>query len=249
MADYVFTWDASDYDWSRGLTEAEVRQSALDGIGGYTHKITEGTKFIHKNAGRFLRAAGSAKWYGLYIVPRTPGNGGHGNIAQQVDYALAESDRQYPEWRTNGRFFWQVDLEHWGYDNVNPVYGIEMANRLAGTGKRVTLYAPKWAYGDSIPANPYPMWSSDYGANNAATWQSLWSQRQGSQTGFNAYSGKVPLIWQFGSKAVIGGQATCDINVFRGTMADFGAQIVGFTSAPPAPAPSTLDILNVRYLG
>lgn len=243
MADvYTFGWDASDYDWDRGLTDNEVKQAALDGIGFFTHKITEGTSVVHRNAGRFLRAAQSAggnKYVGFYVVPRT------GNIEQQVAHALAEADRQYPEWRTHTRFFWQVDLEHWGYDNVAPSYGIEMANRLAATGKKVTLYAPKWAYGDTIPSNPYPLWSSNYGSNNADHWWTLWDQRKAGMAGFAPYSGKVPLIWQFGSKAHIGGQSTCDINVFKGSMEDFGKQIVGYNppvTVPPVSPPTTPEV-------
>lgn len=237
--EYTFGWDASDFDWDRGLTDQRVQQAAIDGIYFFTHKITEGTTTTHKNAGRFLKnakAKGGGKATGFYVVTRTPGNGGNGSIADQVAYAIAAADKQHWEWHTDPKFFWQVDLEHWGYDDVAPIHAIAMANALSLTGKKVVIYAPKWAYENTIPANPYPLWSSNYSNSGAPRpFRQQWADSVASGAGFQPYSGKTPLIWQYSSDAVISGQPTTDANSFKGSTADFDRVILGISSTTPPP--------------
>lgn len=235
----LYGWDASDFDHDRGMRAAHIQRAASEGIRFFTHKITEGTRVIHVYAGEKLTAAVSAgiPFVGAYVVPRTPGNNGHGSIAAQADYAIAQLGRQWPGWKSFAGFFWQIDTEKWGYDNVSPVYGEQLAVELERkTGKKAVHYAPKWAYGNTIPNPARPLWSSNYGPNSAKNFKTLYVERGGdSGAGWEAYSGRVPKIWQYGSKAIIGGQSTCDANAFRGTITDFAKMIGAPVTVPTTP--------------
>lgn len=220
----IFGWDASDFDLSRGGMNYRAAYDA--GIRFFTYKGTEGTQFKHKTGPAIAGAkAAGIPFYGSYVVPRTPGNNGHGTVDQQANYFLYHLDGNCPGWRTDPRFFLQVDLEHWGYDNVSPETGIAMCKALkAKTGKFVILYAPKWAYGNSIPLG-FPLWSSDYGNNPAVDFKSAYPGDSGS--GWQTYSGQTPKIWQYGSRTIIGTQPGCDANAFRGSVDDFAKMLGG----------------------
>jgi hypothetical protein len=161
---------------------------------------------------------------GLYIVPRTPGP----SIEAQVNFAIAEADRQFPQWRTLPGYFWQVDLEHWSYDKVAPQHGVTMAALLrAKTGKPTILYAPRWAYGNTIGGSDL-LWASSYGSNPDLPFREAYERAGGnSHPGWAAYSGRVPTILQYGARTTIGGQGICDANAFRGTVAELAALVTG----------------------
>lgn len=211
----VFGWDASDYDWSRGPMDYAAAHA--DGIVFATHKATEGTRTKHLRYGEALRRARDAgiPVLGAYCVVRTPGVGGHGSVSAQVDYLLSHADRQTPWWRDHPHWMWQVDLEHWEYDKVRPEHGVRMCEILAGTGKRTVLYAPKWAYGDSIGGS-WPLWASNYGENPAAHYRQAYPGDDSSR--WVSYSKRTPSILQYGSQTIIGSQRICDANAWRGTL-------------------------------
>jgi hypothetical protein len=242
----IFGWDASDYDHARGMTLATVDRARDEGIRFFTHKLTEGTRFVH-TAGRYLRRAADCgiPFVGPYVVPRTPGNGGNGSIREQADYFLAALGDQWPEWRSFPGFFLQIDTEKWSaggsvYDAVAPRYGVELAEILRRRTGRQALgstvhYAPRWAYGDSI-TGAEPLWASHYGENRPGGFRELYQAAGGDRhPGWAKYSGRTPAILQYGSRAVIGGQHTCDANAFRGTEADFAGMIGA--GARPATGP------------
>lgn len=235
----LYGWDCSDYDVDRGLTEAEVKASYKLGIRFFTFKGCETAPskvFYHTNYGRMMNAAKAAgiPFLGMYIVPRTPGV----SIAKQVDNAIAYANKQTPWWKTFNGWFWQVDLEHWEYDKVAAKHGVEMAKLLEQkTGKKVVLYAPKWAYGNTVGGS-YPLWASDYGSNTATEFKQLYKNRVGDKgSGWTKYSNRTPMIWQYGSRAKIGTQSTCDANAFRGSEADFAKMIGMKVVVPPVVTP------------
>jgi hypothetical protein len=216
----LFGWDASDFDHARGMRASHIQAAASEGIRFFTHKITEGTHVTHQQCGAKLAAARDSgiPYLGAYIVVRTSPT-----IAAQVDYALAALDRQAPWWRTWPGWFWQVDLEKWSYDQVAAARGPAMCAELERRGRhRALLYAPRWAYGDSILGTD-PLWASDYGSNAIGTFRSLYPGD--ASTRWRAYSGRTPVVLQYGSRATIGGQQTCDANAFRGSLTDFATLI------------------------
>jgi hypothetical protein len=205
----------------------DVGAAVRDGIVFFTHKATEGTRIQHVHYGEALNRARAAgvPCLGAYMIPRTPGNNGHGPIAQQVSYFLAYLNAQTPWWRSTPQFFIQVDTEHWGYDDVAPQYGVEACALLRGqTGKWVIHYAPRWAYGDTIPGND-PLWASSYGTNPAVPYRQAYPGDNSS--GWTPYSGRVPTFLQYGSRLTIGSQSGCDANAFRGTLDQLRVLIIG----------------------
>jgi hypothetical protein len=228
----IFGWDASDYDWGRG--PMDLGAAVRDGISFLTAKATEGTSVQHVHYGEAInRAVGAGMpFVGAYMVPRTPGNNGHGPIQDQVNYFLAYLDQQTPWWRSTREFFLQVDLEHWGYDDVAPQYGVQACELLRSqTGKWVVHYAPRWAYGDTIGGD-HPLWASAYGSNPALPYRQAYPGDASS--GWQAYSGRTPTFLQYGSQLTIGSQPGCDANAYRGSLDELRALITGGNMAGEA---------------
>lgn len=224
----IFGWDASDYDHSRGLRPAHIAAAVAEGIAFFVHKATEQTaSAVHRHRG-FATAVGAARdagipFLGAYVVART-GVPGEVQAATAVSFVTSEA----PFLDAHPGFFWQVDLEHWEYDKVDAAVGEGLASALeAATGRRAVLYAPRWSYGDGIPGTR-PLWNSDYrGSGAPAPFREQWARvlACAANEGFAPMSGRIPRILQYASDATIGGQPTCDANVFPGTVADFGAMI------------------------
>lgn len=213
----VFGWDCSDYDTARGRIDPVAAKA--DGISFLTHKATElsaNSRIRHKNYGDVLTRSRDAgiEFLGAYVVPRSSAT-----IQAQVDYFLAYVDEATPWWRTFPGWFFQVDTEKWGYDNVSPSIGAAMCTEIKNrTGKVVAHYAPKWAYGNTVPGDD-PLWASNYGTNPAIRYQLAYPGD--ASTRWASYSGRVPTFLQFGSQTIIGGHNTCDANAFRGTIDEF----------------------------
>lgn len=206
-----FGWDASNHDWGRG--PMDLNAAVADGITYFTHKATEGGNYRDPYVGEAMRRARASglKWYGTYFVPRS--NTGI-SMAGQVDHYLKWLDSEVSGWRTDPRFrVHQVDTEHWGIDKVPASYGVEACALLAkfGGGKQIVHYAPQWSYGNGI-AGQEMLWASNYGTNPAVGWREAY---RGDGAWPSVYSGRLPAIWQFGSKVRIGTQNTCDINAIK----------------------------------
>lgn len=240
--------DASDFDWSRG--PMDLAAAVRDGIVFFTHKASEGTRVQHARYGEAMARAQSAvvPFMGAYVVPRTPGNNGHGTVRAQVNYFLSYLDRHTPWWRGMREFFLQVDLEHWGYDDVPPWVGVEMCRILrAETGKWVVLYAPRWAYGDSIPNDGTPLWASAYGRNPAVPYRQAYPGDGSS--GWAPYSGRTPTFLQYGSRLRIGSQPGCDANAYRGSLDQLRALVTGNTTTMEVPDVQLSDLMTSSRSG
>jgi hypothetical protein len=217
-----------------------------DGISFFTHKATEGTTTRHVHYGEAIRRARAAgvPVVGAYGIPRTPGNGGNGSVSAQVDYFLSYLAAAPPV------DFIQCDLEHWSgpsgvYDAVAPAIGATWCTLAAQrSGKTVVLYAPKWAYGGSLPAGP-ALWASDYGTNPAGWYRTLYPGD--SSTRWGAYSGRTPQILQYGSACRIGTQPGCDANAYRGTLQQLQALVGIRVDAETETAMQT--VVLVRLIG
>jgi hypothetical protein len=215
----IFGWDASDFDWDRGPMDLGAARAA--GIDFFTHKATEGTGTRHRHYGEALERARGAgvPFLGAYHVVRSTSS-----VAAQVDFCLGYVDAKTPWWRKHPGWFFQCDLEHWPQDKVPPSVGVQWCERMeARTGRRVLLYAPRWAYSDTIGGQA-PLWASNY-VSGKAGFRELYPDDTSNR--WQAYSGRTPVILQYSSSATIGRQPTCDANAFRGTVADFGRLIGG----------------------
>lgn len=205
-----FGWDGSHYD---GLLSTAILARAKDeGIAFFTHKVGEGTSYDDPNDLTALAAARNAgiECIGGYYVVRT------GAVDPQVDNCLALADRDEPWWRDWPHWAWQVDLERWPYDNVAAATGVAFAKRLRDRSRKpVLLYASKGQYGDELTGWNGPLWNANYTSRAASGFKAMYPGDGGA--GWAAYSGQIPVLWQFTSSATIAGLTTCDANAFRGS--------------------------------
>lgn len=226
----IFGWDCSDYDHQRGMRAQHIQAAKLEGIEFFVHKATEQTTtnvYRHKAFGEKVAAARDAgiPFLGAYVVVRT------GVPEAQQAATAVQFVRDHAPFLLDApdgfrSFFWQVDLEHWDYDKVDAVLGERLADELeAATGHRALIYAPRWAYKDTVPGTR-PLWNSDYrGSGAPGPFREQWQRVHTSATnqGFEPMSGRIPHVLQYASDSIIGGQPTSDANVFRGSTEEFAA--------------------------
>lgn len=220
----LFGWDASDYDWQRG--PMDLAAAARDGISFFTHKATEGGSTRHRYYGEALRRARDAgiPVLGAYHVVRSSPS-----PQAQADFFLSYLDSQTPWWREWPCFFLQVDLEKWPYDAVPASAGEAFAD-IAGraAGRPAVIYASRGQYGDQLNGTSHELWNANYGSNIEDHFRDVYAARGAdSGAGWAAYSGRVPMFWQYGSRTTIGTQTICDANAFRGTLPELIARLNG----------------------
>jgi GH25 family lysozyme M1 (1,4-beta-N-acetylmuramidase) len=220
----IFGWDASDFDWGRG--PMDVAAAAAAGISWFTHKATERTDITHAHYGEAMRRARDAgiPILGAYHVVRSPRN-----AAAEVDFCLNYVTAQTPWWRDHPGWFWQVDLETWPYDPVPAGEGEDFADVIeARTGRRAVIYASKGQYGDQLAGTSHELWNANYGTDAAGDFRTVYAGRGGDAgAGWVRYSGRMPIFWQYSSRATIGRQPTCDANAYRGSLDQLRALITG----------------------
>lgn len=204
----LFGRDMSDFDTNENLS----------GLSFLTHKATEGTSIKHAKLPSRLVAGRNAgiSVLGAYHVVRTPGNGGHGSVAAQVAYYLADLDARVPWWRSWPYWMHQIDLEIWPYDAVSAATGRAFALALirADPGRCILTYASRGMYGGTLAAWPTALWNASYGNNTGAYPGDGWA------SGWSPYSGQTPVLLQYCSKPY-------DMNAFRGTLSELKALIGG----------------------
>lgn len=214
----VFGWDMSHYD------AADPKTAPSEGYEFITHKA--GGDALDAELGAwwsYVRGYGQDVLLGAYWVLYP------GNPVARADAFLARLDSVCPGWRDRDSFILQVDCEVWGGDTSTAPKLADIrafCDRLrsrTGDVYRPVVYAPKWAYGDTLAGLGYPLWASSY-ANGSGTGSALYASIGGdSSFRWREYSGQVPLILQFTSSATIAGQTTCDANAYRGTLDELKA--------------------------
>lgn len=220
----IFGWDASHYDWDRGPMDLQAARD--DGIVFFSHKSSEGTSMRDGDFGAAMSRAVEAgiPYIGAYHVVRSSPS-----PQSQVDYFFDTLDSRFAGWRDHPGFFVQCDLERWEYDNVPADKGEQWADLVESQAPRplvCLMYASKGQYGNELAGTSHPLWNANYGSNNTGHYLGLYADRGADAgPGWSTYSGKMPELWQYGSRATIGGQHTCDANAFRGTEAEFAALI------------------------
>jgi GH25 family lysozyme M1 (1,4-beta-N-acetylmuramidase) len=222
----VYGWDASNHDWQRGPMDFAAARSA--GVEFFTHKLTDGNRYYKDPY--FARAITRARAAGIPLL------GAYhvlwnGNVTAQMDWFLAELDAQCPWWRS-GPFILQLDCEPFGYNGATPTLATirQAADYLvkATAGRyRPIIYAPQWVYRNTLDGLGYPLWASAYGTNPVGGFRDTYPGDASSR--WAAYSGQIPAVLQYGSQTRIGGQGTCDANVYRGSLAQLVALVGGKT--------------------
>lgn len=211
----IYGWDLSHYD----------------AVPNGARVVSEGFRFATHKAGGDKDDAELVAWWravkpyrgklllGAYWVLYP------GNPAGRADAFLARLDSQCAGWR-DGPFILQLDCEVWNGDlSTKPGKAdIKAAcDRLKAKCPKLTpiVYASAGQYGNSLSDLGYPLWNARYPTSKGGPASLLYSQIGGdSGSGWASYSGQTPAIWQFSSSATIAGQATCDANAYRGTLAE-----------------------------
>jgi hypothetical protein len=142
------------------------------------------------------------------------------------DAFIARLDSQCPGWNEQP-FILQLDCEIWGGNrntlpDVNDIRACALRLRKLQPEAMPIVYAPRWAYGDSLRGLGFPTWSSAYVSTRGPASVIYPGD---SYTGWAAYSGIVPTVAQFSSTATAGGDTTSDVNCFKGTPIELLAQL------------------------
>lgn len=210
----VFGWDLSHYDWARHPVDLSDAKKA--GISFVTHKATEGTTYRDSQLPAFITQAVEVGMpvVGTYHAMHP------GNVQAQADFWIAYVQKCYPLYHKHPCFIWQIDAERFA-GKPSPKDVIALADAIVAKvgclSSQVVIYGPKWLYGNALKnaKGKYHLWASDYSGkgNPVENFQSAYPGDTG--IGWQSYSGQVPLIWQYGSRNIIGAQHTCDANAIR----------------------------------
>jgi hypothetical protein len=202
-----------------------IDKSHFDSPYGTTQIIAEGFSFMTHKAGGDAPDGELNTWWndakdhragillGAYWV-LYPGHG-----ASAGDAFIARLDAQCPGWR-DAPFILQLDCEQWqGNPATMPRLGDirACALRLRQLAPKLVpiVYAPRWAYGNTLSGLGFPLWSSAY---TAAKGVASAIYPGDSYTGWSAYSGIVPTVAQFASSGLVNGDPNTDVNCFKGTL-------------------------------
>jgi len=228
MINHMWLLDKSHYDVATGTA-----QIISEGFRGITHKaggdsddLELGAWWADTKPHRASRADFLSDPTGLngHILPGAywvlyPGRGSGAG-----DSFIARLNSQCPGWRDTP-FILQLDCEEWqGNPATKPGLGdiAACANRLRVLAPNLMpiVYAPRWAYGNSLAGLRFPLWSSAYTSAKGAA-ASIYPGD--SYTGWSAYSGIVPTIAQFSANGLVNGDPTTDVNCFKGTPTQLAA--------------------------
>src|SRR5258706_16112788 len=220
----TFGWDASNYD---------DPPSMRDGIDFYSHKAAEGHHtYYDREYGVSLNNARNLgiPVLGAYYVNHP------GSVNDQVDWFVQILDQDTPWWRTHPCFILQIDAEKFSYMPSAPTkaeiqaFGDRLVNVHGVLHNRILAYAPQWLYGNTLTGISYRLWASAYGGNPVGHYRAVYPGDADGKR-WQAYSGQVPMILQYGSNTTIGNQTTCDANAYRGTLQQLMTDLSG-GSAP-----------------
>jgi hypothetical protein len=213
----TFGWDASHYD---------EPPAVRDGIDFYTHKVTEGDHFYEDAEYTAAMTAGRALGYqvmGSYHVQ----HGGR-SVTSQADWWFSRVNTLTAWWRTFGCWTWQCDAEKFDYMTAPTIaeinaLGDAICTRAGCPASAFVAYAPTWVYGSALTGLRYRVWASSYGTNPAGAYRTIYP----GDTSSRWLAPVDPIILQYGSRATIAGQTTCDANAYRGTLAQLKLALGG----------------------
>lgn len=233
----VFTVDVSHHDWDRkggALDWTRIRQA---GIGAMCAKLTQGVSgggYVYEDPRGIsqivaARAKGLALAGGYHVLIR-------GHETRQVRWFAQQLDMTGANWA-------MVDVEPFdelqtagvvpNWDSV-VAFATEWRDIM---GWPLAVYLPKWVWSGTLGSPDMSkltglgafLVSSNYGSNLKAAPGTLYAGRGAADgSGWAAYGGLKPKLWQFGSQAIVpGASSTTDINAFEGSMEQLHALLVG----------------------
>jgi hypothetical protein len=216
----IFIWDMSHFD------APAVGTALAEGISAITHKAGGDSNSGDPELAPWwsgVKTTDPAKTLlGTYWVPRPDL---YPSPVSEANRWIATLDARCPGWRNRPHML-QMDAERWpAGDKTKPgrAYLQALGDQLVELVPKLRpiCYASKGQYGDELKGLTFPLWNARYPTDAAGGFKALYA-RVGGDTGLGwaSYSGKTPVIWQYSSKAVIGGQSTSDANAFRGTLAE-----------------------------
>lgn len=234
--------------------------SHYDSVPNGARVVSEGFSFMtHKAGGDKDDAELGAWWSALKPYRDKVLLGAYwvlypGNPTARAQAFLARLDSQCPGWR-DGPFILQLDCEIWngdtstkpGLSDVRAAckYLIQRAAKL-----RPIVYASLGQYGNSLTGLAslgVPLWNARYPTSIADKASIVYGHVGGDfGSGWNAYSGQTPAIWQFSSSATAVGQSTCDVNAFRGTLDELTALLAPGWSDDMPLTDADLDAVQAR---
>lgn len=216
----LYGWDSSHYDGN--LTLAVLRRAKAEGISLFAHKIGEGLGAPDVTSATALAAARDA---GIPVIGAYWFCHNADDPVAEADRMVARADADESWWREFPGWFWMADCETEGAEGKPARAWIQrFADRLvATTGRVVLVYASRGQYGDTLAGLTHPLWNAAYPSDRQAGFVDLYPGD--SKSGWTAYSGQTPALWQYSSSATIAGRTTCDANAFRGTLDDLLALI------------------------
>ena len=186
---------------------ARARAAGFTLLGGYHNLVTGDAASMRRQVG-WLRSQ-------LDAVP-----GG-------AEWAMADVER-YPELMTSGMYPRWADVLRF----QDAWYAVE--------SRVMAWYLPQWVWSRSDMGHPDlsrlrgPLVASRYPTTVDGGPSTVYAAAGGdSGTGWAAYGGKAPAVWQFSSTVnVSGASGNTDVNAFRGTLAELTALLTGDDMTP-----------------
>ncbi len=191
---------------------------SASGLDGFIIKATEGTLGYYRNPSfptQLSRSQATGKpTIAYHYVRGTDVQGQANNITGYVSQSVPVA----------------LDLEAGGDVATTRALATELRHR----GYKVPLlYVPHWWLGDATNvADIAPLWSSNYPASGSSLTQVYTNAGGDAGSGWAAYGGASPSLWQFSSSISTGGYASIDVSAFRGSLSQLAAL---FTASVPQP--------------
>lgn len=246
----VFTVDVSNHDWSRRGGPLDWKSVGGSGIAASCAKVSEGDRggvYSYTDPYGPMQVAAAGQWGLLSGAYHVLSRGDDASVQRQVD------------WLASFRADWyMIDVEPFSElasRKIAPTWSDVQrfdARWAQVTGRPLAVYLPRWVWSGNLGSPNIsslrgPLVSSDYGSNTALAPAPLYSSRGGdSGPGWQAYGGKTPELWQFGSAArVAGASGATDVNAYRGTPQQLHTRLTG-EDVPLVAADKTIIATAVR---
>lgn len=242
----TFIVDCSHHDYDRGpINWTKVRAAGIDiAVAKATEGDPSGYHFVDP---KFATAVSGARVAGIELMGgyHCLSHGDSASISRQVDLFL-----QYINQNGGvGKGWFMVDVEPFDElkqrkiePKLSDVLAFESAWHAKTSNMPIAWYIPEWYWEEwskpSLSGIKGPLVASKYPSTATMSYRSLYDKDGGDKgSGWAAYGGKTPAIWQYASSNSIPGiTGNCDCNAYKSTVDDFKKLTTG-KSAPAVVTP------------